>query len=71
MFYNISHRLHDLDPNYKPNDKQLYPYWAGCVIGPVVFLLALLHALLWGFPSAIVGSLVSLTTHSVTVLYIH
>ena len=49
-----------LDPEHKV-EKHLYPFWAGCVAGPVVYILALIHALLWGFPSAIVGSVVSLS----------
>lgn len=45
--------------DYKLSDSTLYAYWAGCVIGPFVCILAVAHALLWGFPSAVVGSVVS------------
>ena len=41
-------------------ESYLYPYWAGSVLGPIVYILAVVHALLWGYPSAIVGSVVSL-----------
>ena len=36
----------------------LYWAWAASVVGPVVYILAVVHAVLWGLPSAIVGSLV-------------
>ena len=52
------HRLKDV-PGYKPGDSFNYPYWAGSVLGPIVYILAVAHALLWGFPSSIVGSIVS------------
>ena len=36
----------------------LYWAWVASVAGPVVYILAVVHAVLWGLPSAIVGSLV-------------
>ena len=36
----------------------LYWAWVASVVGPVVYILAVVHAVLWGLPSAIVGSLV-------------
>ena len=36
----------------------LYWAWAASVVGPVVYILAVVHAVLWGLPSAIIGSLV-------------
>ena len=58
--------------DYKIGDSTLYAYWAGSVIGPFVCILAVAHALLWGFPSAIVGSIVSYTivTCIVNIYYI-
>lgn len=47
--------------DYKLSDSKLYAHWAGCVLGPIVCILAMAHCLLWGFPSAIVGSIVSYT----------
>ena len=43
----------DLGENY------LFLYWAGSVLGPIVYILTVVHALLWGYPSAVVGSIVS------------
>ena len=40
-----------------------YPFWTTYSLGPVVCVLALLHALLWGLPSALVGSIVSYTVN--------
>ena len=37
----------------------LYYLWAASVLGPVLFLLAILHAALWKWPSSVVGSMVS------------
>ena len=37
----------------------LYWAWVASVVGPVVYILAVVHAVLWGLPSLIVGSLVS------------
>lgn len=61
-WYFLFYRLLD-NPysNYKLNDSKLYAHWAGCVLGPIVCILAMVHCLLWGFPSAIVGSIVSHT----------
>jgi hypothetical protein len=44
------------DPTFDLKNNSLYPYWAAAVLGPIVYILAVVHALLWGFPSAIVGS---------------
>jgi hypothetical protein len=44
------------DPTFDLKNNTLYPYWAAAVLGPIVYILAVVHALLWGFPSAIVGS---------------
>ena len=43
---------------YETNGPWLYWAWAASVVGPVVYILAVVHAVLWGLPSAIVGSLV-------------
>ena len=40
-------------------ESALYAYWAGSVIGPFVYILAIAHLLLWGLPSSVVGSIVS------------
>ena len=40
------------------DDPRLFPYWAASVVGPVLFLLAILHALLWKWPNAATGSVV-------------
>ena len=55
----LVYRAKDANPDYKPDHNSLYPYWAGSVLGPIVYILAVVHALLWGFPSAILGSIVS------------
>ena len=55
----VADRLKDLDPDYEVDDNANYAFWAGSVIGPIVCILAVAHALLWGYPSAIVGSIVS------------
>ena len=52
------HRLKD-DPDYKPGDSINYPYWAGSVLGPIVYILAVIQTLQQGFSSSIVGSVVS------------
>ena len=38
----------------------LYPYWAGSFVGPFLHILAVIHALLWGFPGSILGTIVSI-----------
>ena len=43
-----------------------YPFWTTYSLGPVVYALAVLHALLWGLPSAIVGSIVSSYVTNIT-----
>ena len=59
----VADRRKDLDPDYEVDDSFNYAFWAGSVIGPVVCILAVVHALLWGFPCAIVGSIVSYTVN--------
>ena len=59
----VADRLKDLNPDYEVDDDNNYAFWAGSVIGPIVCILAVVHALLWGFPSAIVGSIVSYTVN--------
>lgn len=53
------------DPEYDPsNDTLLYFAWAASVVGPVLFLLAALHAVLWRWPSSTFGSVVCVkSTH--------
>ena len=36
----------------------LYWAWSTSVVAPVVYILAVVHAVLWRLPSAIIGSLV-------------
>ena len=55
----VADRWKDINPDYKVVDSENYAFWAGSVIGPVVCILAVVHALLRGLPSAIVGSIVS------------
>ena len=43
----------------------LYWAWAASVVGPVVYILAVVHAVLWGLPSAIVGSLVCMCIYNI------
>ena len=57
----VADRWEDFDPEYEVDNSANYAFWAGSVIGPIVCILAVAHALLWGFPSAIVGSIVSYT----------
>ena len=57
----VADRLKDIIPDYEVHDNANYAFWAGSVIGPIVCILAVVHALLWGYPSAIVGSIVSYT----------
>ena len=62
MLYAHVFRTKDVVPDYEPDQNYLYPYWAGVTFGPIVYILAIVHALLWGFPSSIVGSIVSFCT---------
>ena len=49
----------DTDREFDLGDSAfLYWAWVASVVGPVVYILAVVHAVLWGLPSAIVGSLV-------------
>ena len=43
----------------KADEPDFYPFWAACVVGAVLHISAVLHALLPGFPGSIVGSIVS------------
>ena len=45
--------------NFSGDDSDFYPYWTASVVGPVLHILAVVHAVLWGFPSSILGSIVS------------
>ena len=38
---------------------ELYWAWTGCIVGPVAYLLALIHAFMWRKASSAVGSVVS------------
>ena len=48
-----------LNPRQFLDEADFYAYWAGSVVGPFLHILAVVHALLWGFPGSIVGSIVS------------
>ena len=53
-------RAKELDPDSDAGEgPEFYALWAGSVIGPFVHILALVHVLLWGLPSSVVGSIVS------------
>ena len=41
------------------DDSSFYPFWVTSVLGPILFIAAVAHAVLWGFPGSIVGSIVS------------
>ena len=66
--YDTYYRIKDDDKSYDPGDEpNLYAYWVASVVGPVLHILALAHALLFpailrGVPGAIVGSIVSIPT---------
>ena len=49
---------------YYENSPVFYWAWAASVVGPVVYVLAVVHAVLWKLPSAVVGSLVSIQDFS-------
>lgn len=50
----------EFDPNYNPgDDATTYPFWVASVVGPVIYILAGIHALLWKQLSGVVGSIVS------------
>ena len=54
-----SYEDNDTDDEFDLRDSAfLYWAWAASVVGPVVYILAVVHAVLWGLPSAIAGSLV-------------
>ena len=54
-----SYEDNDTDNEFHLGDSAfLYWAWAAIAAGPVVYILAVVHAVLWGLPSAIVGSLV-------------
>jgi len=56
----VTFRTKKSDPNYNLGDDYTnYPYWAASVVGPVVYILAVIHALLWKQLSGVVGSIVS------------
>ena len=40
-------------------EPSFYPFWAACVVGAVLHISAVVHALLPGFPGSILGSIVS------------
>ena len=56
--------LHSFDES-GPN---LYPFWAGSFVGPFLHILAVIHALLWGFPGSILGTIVSTLLISILTL---
>ena len=77
-YYIILHREKEEDDSFDPGDEpSLYAHWAASVIGPVVHILAVVHALLipdfvrritglansclHAIPGSIVGSIVSKT----------
>ena len=50
----------ELDPNFNPGlHEDLYAFWSAGVVGLILHILALLHAVLWGKASYIIGSIVS------------
>ena len=52
-------RQKDEYSKYDPADYPfLIAFWAASVVGPVLFLLAILHAALWKWPSTATGSVV-------------
>ena len=42
-----------------PDTPGSYPFWAAAVIGPIVYISAVVHATLWRQISSILGSIVS------------
>ena len=40
-------------------DPDRYAFWAASVVGLFLHILAVAHAMLWGFPGSIIGSIVS------------
>jgi hypothetical protein len=40
---------------------EIYWAWAACIVGPVAYVLALIHAVMWKRASAAIGSVVSYT----------
>ena len=56
-------RIRKYDPGFNPGKEvSFYPFWAATAVGPVVYILAVIHALLWRQLSGIVGSIVSCQT---------
>ena len=52
--------MKEFDPDFNlAKEVSLYSYWVASVVGPVVYILAVIHALLWKQLSGIVGSIVS------------
>ena len=67
-FESLFHMCRDKEgnPDYDPsNDTLLYFAWAASVVGPVLFLAAALHAVLWRWPSSAVGSVVSVKSRHI------
>ena len=64
----LSHcREKEIDSSYNPGEEpDLYAFWAVSVIGPIVYIVAVLHAVLWSYPGSICGSIVSTHTHTHT-----
>ena len=55
----LVYRNKGYDDHFNPSNYPfLYYAWAASVLGPVLFLLAILHAALWRWPSSAVGSVV-------------
>ena len=50
--------IYSLDLSVEDSDEYYYWAWAASVSGLVLHILAVVHAVLWGLPSLIVGSLV-------------
>ena len=61
LFYHpTKFRSKDINPDYDPaKDVSTYSYWVASVVGPVVYIVAVIHALLWKQLSGVVGSIVS------------
>ena len=53
-------RLQEIDPDFDPGKEvAFYSHWVTSVVGPVVYIVAVVHALLWRQLSGTAGSIVS------------
>ena len=60
VYHFFKFRIQGIVPDFNPGKEvAYYSYWVASVVGPVVYIAAMVHALLWRQFSGAVGSVVS------------